>query len=233
MRPGCSVFTRQPSQGDCNGPKQAHKGPRGHERTILDRFCDDPEVRVRVDGPRRQGPPLPGALTPPNEVGDRRVRRVRHGEHAVDVDGGEIGLVSADAVVSQGGQGSQSEGGQGERDGPEKRLHGDDSRFLGPISDLGKEPRSSWPPMIPIADSEPVSIVKPEPPVAAGPGSGSEARTTTPLGTHCRARSDVGRGMWRGGMSRIGSRPLEPTTIRSRVGRTSQPFTTGSKRTNA
>jgi hypothetical protein len=58
----------------------------------------------------------------------------------------------------------------------------------------------------PIADSEPVSIVKPEPPVAAGQGSGSQARTTTWLGTHCSARNDGGRGMWRGGMSPIRSR---------------------------
>ncbi len=60
--------------------------------------------------------------------------------------------------------------------------------------------------VIPITDSEPVSIVKPEPPVAAGQGSGNQARTTTPLGTQWSARSDVERGMWRGGMSPIGSR---------------------------
>ena len=45
--------------------------------------------------------------------------------------------------------------------------------------------------VIPITDSEPVSIVKPEPPVAAGQGSGDQARTTTPLGTQWSARSDV------------------------------------------
>ena len=60
--------------------------------------------------------------------------------------------------------------------------------------------------VIPITGSEPVSIVKPEPPVAAGQGSGNQARTTTPLGTQWSARSDVERGMWRGGMSPIGSR---------------------------
>jgi len=59
--------------------------------------------------------------------------------------------------------------------------------------------------MVAIANSEPVSIVNPEPPVAAGQGSGNQARTTTPLGTQWSARSDVGRGMWRGGMSLIGS----------------------------
>ncbi len=39
---------------------------------------------------------------------------------------------------------------------------------------------SHW--LIPIVDSEPVSIVKPAPPVAAGQGLGCQARTTTPLG---------------------------------------------------
>jgi len=71
--------------------------------------------------------------------------------------------------------------------------------------------------VIPIADSEPVSIVKPEPPVAAGQGSGSQARTTTALGTQWSARSDVGRGMWRGGMSPIGSgartRPVKGVVV--------------------
>ena len=41
-------------------------------------------------------------------------------------------------------------------------------------------------PVIPIADSEPVSIVKPEPSVAAGQGSGSQA-----LQPHRSARSEV------------------------------------------
>jgi hypothetical protein len=41
--------------------------------------------------------------------------------------------------------------------------------------------------------------------VAAGQGSGRQARTVTPLGTQWSARSDVGRGMARGGMSAIGS----------------------------
>ena len=71
--------------------------------------------------------------------------------------------------------------------------------------------------MIPIADSEPVSIVEPQPPVAAGQGSGSQARTTTPLGTQWSARSDVGRGMWRGGMSPTGSgartRPVKDVVV--------------------
>jgi hypothetical protein len=54
-------------------------------------------------------------------------------------------------------------------------------------------------------DSEPVSIAKPEPTVAAGQGSRSHARTTTLLGTQRCARSDVGRGMWRDGASRPSS----------------------------
>ena len=41
--------------------------------------------------------------------------------------------------------------------------------------------------------------------MVAGQGSGSQARTTTPLGMQWSARSDVGRGMWRGGMSPIGA----------------------------
>ena len=71
--------------------------------------------------------------------------------------------------------------------------------------------------VIPIADSEPVSIVKPEPPVAAGQGSGNPARTTIRLGTQWSARSDVGRGMWRGGVSPIGSgartRPVKGVVV--------------------
>ena len=71
--------------------------------------------------------------------------------------------------------------------------------------------------VIPIAYSEPVSIVKPEPPVAAGQGSGSQARTTKPLGAQWSARSDVERGMWRGGMSPIGSgartRPVKGVVV--------------------
>jgi hypothetical protein len=71
--------------------------------------------------------------------------------------------------------------------------------------------------LIPIADSEPVSIVKPEPPVAAGQGSGNQARTTIRLGTQWSARSDVGRGMWRGGVSPIGSgartRPVKGVVV--------------------
>jgi len=66
-------------------------------------------------------------------------------------------------------------------------------------------------------DLEPVSIVKPEPPVAAGQGSGSQTRTTTPLGTQRSAQSDVGRGMRRGGMSPIGSgartRPVKGVVV--------------------
>jgi hypothetical protein len=72
-------------------------------------------------------------------------------------------------------------------------------------------------PPIPIADSEPVSIVKPEPPVAAGQRSGNQARTTIRLGTQWSARSDVGRGMWCGGMSPIGSgartRPVKGVVV--------------------
>jgi hypothetical protein len=79
--------------------------------------------------------------------------------------------------------------------------------------DVIKEPGM----LIPIADSEPVSIVKPEPPMAAGQGSGSQARTTPPLGTQWSARSDVGRGMWRGGMSPIDSgartRPVKGVVV--------------------
>jgi len=57
----------------------------------------------------------------------------------------------------------------------------------------------------PITKSEPISIVKPEPPVAAGQGSGCPAHTTKPLGTQGSARSDVESGMWRGGVSPLGS----------------------------
>src|SRR5262249_34667181 len=57
----------------------------------------------------------------------------------------------------------------------------------------------------PITKSEPVSIVKPEPPVAAGQGSGCPAHPTTPLGTPGNARSDVASGMGRGGVSPLGS----------------------------
>ncbi len=71
--------------------------------------------------------------------------------------------------------------------------------------------------MIPIADSEPVSIVKPEPPVAAGQGSGNQARTTIRLGKQWSGRSDVGREMWCGGMSPIGSgartRPVKGVVV--------------------
>jgi hypothetical protein len=59
--------------------------------------------------------------------------------------------------------------------------------------------------MGPITKSEPISIVKPEPPVAVGQGSGSPAHTTKPLGTQGSARSDVESGMWRGGVSPLGS----------------------------
>jgi hypothetical protein len=61
------------------------------------------------------------------------------------------------------------------------------------------------------------SIVKPEPPVVAGQGSGSQARTATPLGTNWSARTDVWRGMWRSGMSPIGSgartRPVKGVVV--------------------
>jgi hypothetical protein len=53
--------------------------------------------------------------------------------------------------------------------------------------------------------SEPISIVKPEPPVAAGQGSGCPAQRNKPLGTPGSARSDVESGMWRGGVSPLGS----------------------------
>src|SRR5262249_35503335 len=53
--------------------------------------------------------------------------------------------------------------------------------------------------------SEPISIVKPEPPVAAGQGSGCPAHPTKPLGTPGSARSDVESGMGRGGVSPLGS----------------------------
>ena len=58
----------------------------------------------------------------------------------------------------------------------------------------------------PITKSEPISIVKPEPPVAAGQGSGCPAHLTKPLGTQGSARSDVEHGMWRGAVSPLGSR---------------------------
>ena len=54
-------------------------------------------------------------------------------------------------------------------------------------------------------DSEPVSIVDPEPPVAAGQGSGCPAHRTKPLGTQGSARSDVEHGMGRGAVSPLGS----------------------------
>ena len=47
-------------------------------------------------------------------------------------------------------------------------------------------------------------MVSPEPLLAAGQGSRSQARTTTPLGTKWSARSNVGRGIWRGGTGPIG-----------------------------
>ena len=53
--------------------------------------------------------------------------------------------------------------------------------------------------------SEPISLVKPEPPVAAGQGSGCPAHRTKPLGTQGSARSDVEHGMWRGAVSPLGS----------------------------
>src|SRR6516162_1321181 len=53
--------------------------------------------------------------------------------------------------------------------------------------------------------SEPISIVKPEPPVAAGQGSGCPPHITKPLGTQGSARSDVEHGMWRGAVSPLGS----------------------------
>src|SRR5262245_10118118 len=62
-----------------------------------------------------------------------------------------------------------------------------------------------WPDLGPITKSEPISIVKPEPPVAAGQGSGCPAHITKPLGTQGSARSDVEHGMWRGGVSPLGS----------------------------
>jgi hypothetical protein len=57
----------------------------------------------------------------------------------------------------------------------------------------------------PIGKSEPISIVKPEPPVTAGQGLGCPVHTTTPLGTQGSARSDVEGGMWRDGVSPLGS----------------------------
>jgi hypothetical protein len=56
-----------------------------------------------------------------------------------------------------------------------------------------------------ITKSEPISIVKPEPPVAVGQGSGCPAHITKPLGTQGSARSDVEHGMWRGAVSPLGS----------------------------
>src|SRR5262249_14681559 len=56
-----------------------------------------------------------------------------------------------------------------------------------------------------ITKSEPFSIVKPEPPVAAGQGSGCPAHITKPLGTQGSARSDVEHGMWRDAVSPFGS----------------------------
>jgi hypothetical protein len=71
--------------------------------------------------------------------------------------------------------------------------------------------------VISFADSEPVSIVKPESLVAAGQGSESQARTITPLGKQWGARSDVGCGMWLGGMSPVGfgawTRPVKGVVV--------------------
>ena len=60
--------------------------------------------------------------------------------------------------------------------------------------------------MGPITKSEPISIVKPEPPVAAGQGSGFPAHPTKPLSTQGSARSELEHGMWRGAVSPLGSR---------------------------
>src|SRR5262249_55675898 len=71
----------------------------------------------------------------------------------------------------------------------------------------------------PITKSEPVSIGKPEPPLAAGQGSGCQARTTIPLGTQGDARSDVASGMWRGGEAPVGEpASVDPTDARSVAG---------------
>jgi hypothetical protein len=59
--------------------------------------------------------------------------------------------------------------------------------------------------MGPITKLQPVSIVKPETPVAAGQGPGCLAHPTKPLGTQGSARGDVESGMGRGGVSPLGS----------------------------
>ena len=58
--------------------------------------------------------------------------------------------------------------------------------------------------LIPIADSEPISIMKPEP-RGGWKGSGSRAVLPHRSARGGISRSDVGRGMWRGGMSPFAS----------------------------